>query len=54
MRSEGVRRVPIVDACGALTGIVTLDDIIEVVAGELGEMTGLLCQERREVIETRK
>ncbi len=36
LRDEGVRRLPIVDDEGELDGIVTLDDIIVLVAGELG------------------
>jgi len=35
MRRKGVRRVPVVDARGALVGLVALDDLLEVVAQEL-------------------
>jgi CBS domain-containing protein len=38
MRSVGVRRMPVVDAEGTLAGIITQDDIIEVI----GELTELL------------
>jgi CBS domain-containing protein len=36
MRHSGVRRVPIVDATGALAGLVSLDDINVLLAAELG------------------
>ena len=36
MRSEGVRRLPVVDADGALVGIVSADDLIELFAEETG------------------
>lgn len=35
MRSHGVRRVPVTTEQGALIGIVTLDDMLEVVAEEM-------------------
>ena len=36
MRRKGVRRVPVVDAEGELIGLVTLDDLLEILAQELG------------------
>lgn len=47
MRSEGVRRAPIVDGSGALIGIVSLDDLLELIAEELGDLAGLIREERR-------
>ena len=35
MRRKGVRRVPVVDARGALVGLVAVDDLLELVAQEL-------------------
>jgi len=35
IRDSGVRRVPILDARGAPVGMVTLDDLVVLVAGEL-------------------
>jgi CBS domain-containing protein len=35
IRAAGVRRVPIVDASGRVAGMVTLDDLVVLVAGEL-------------------
>ena len=54
MRSRGVRRMPIIDAKGALIGIVSLDDIVELMAEELGEVTHLMHQERRKELEARR
>ncbi|MGF6962148.1 CBS domain-containing protein [Paraburkholderia youngii] len=39
MRLNGVRRLPVVDTAGALTGIVTLDDLLEAVAALLSELS---------------
>lgn len=36
MRRSGIRRLPVVDDAGCLTGIVTLDDIVEYLASLLG------------------
>ena len=38
MRSLGVRRMPVVDANGELAGIVTLDDLLHFMAGEIGTL----------------
>jgi CBS domain-containing protein len=46
MREHGVRRLPVVDAKGALVGIVAYDDLIELVAGELSELASVLFTER--------
>ena len=47
IRTEGVRRAPIVDAAGALIGIVSLDDLLELIAEELGDLASLVREERR-------
>jgi CBS domain-containing protein len=41
MRKGGVRRMPVVDAEGGLTGIVSLDDLLPVVAQELADLARL-------------
>ena len=38
MRQERVRRIPIVDADGRLEGVVALDDLLPLLAGQLGEL----------------
>lgn len=35
MRREGVRRLPVVDTHGRLIGLVSRDDLLELVADEL-------------------
>jgi Mg/Co/Ni transporter MgtE len=42
MRSHGIRRLPIVDHNQMLIGIVTLDDLIDVIVGELGELSSTI------------
>jgi CBS domain-containing protein len=54
MRDIGVRRMPIVDAGGALCGIVSIDDIIEVLVGEMTELARLISREHVRTQQTRK
>jgi CBS-domain-containing membrane protein len=46
MRREGIRRMPVIDENGALIGIVTLDDLLEIVAEEMNEMAKVISRER--------
>jgi CBS domain-containing protein len=46
MRARGVRRVPVVDAEGALVGIVALDDILEIFAEELDAAVKVVAREQ--------
>jgi CBS domain-containing protein len=39
MRSQGIRRLPIVDARGALLGVLTADDVTRFLAAELTEVS---------------
>lgn len=47
MRSRGVRRVPIVNDENVLEGILTVDDILEVLSNELSDLVTLVTRERR-------
>ena len=47
MRRFGVRRLPIVSAQGSLRGIITLDDIIDVLSAKLREAASVVPRERR-------
>jgi CBS domain-containing protein len=51
MREKGVRRVPVLTHSGALAGILTIDDFLELVAEELGAFARTIDRER--VRETR-
>lgn len=53
MRQHGVRRMPVVNAQGALTGIVSLDDLLPLVAQELTGLAKLLLTERQQEFEMR-
>ena len=46
MREHGVRRMPVVAADGALAGILTVDDLVELVAEELGDFVRTVGHER--------
>jgi len=49
MRFKGVRRLPTVDGEGQLVGIVTVDDILEVLSEELSELSRIVaCEQARE------
>lgn len=47
MRGEGVRRLPVVDGNGVLVGIVSADDLLELVAEEMSGLAGMLGREFR-------
>jgi CBS-domain-containing membrane protein len=47
MQSAGIRRLPIVNGEGVLEGIVTLDDIIELLSEELADLTRLVIHEQK-------
>ena len=54
MRTKGVRRMPVVDKEGWLVGIVTLDDLMGLLAEEMGELARLVSVERRREAESRR
>ncbi len=54
MRLKGVRRMPIVDAHGGLVGIVSVDDLIELLAEEMNELAKLISREQVRETKTRK
>ena len=47
MRNKGVRRMPVVDASGGLIGILTLDDLLGLLAEEMMELAKLVSHERQ-------
>lgn len=46
MRRIGVRRLPVVGSKGLLTGILSLDDVLDLLANELAEVSGAIHNER--------
>jgi CBS domain-containing protein len=46
MRSFGIRRLPVVNDSGGLEGILSFDDLVDLVADELSELTRLLAREQ--------
>lgn len=47
MRRAGVRRLPVLGRAGELAGIIALDDIIDLLAGEIEEIAGVIRNEQR-------
>jgi CBS domain-containing protein len=47
MRAKGVRRVPVVDKGGGLVGILTLDDLLELLSEELLSLARLVRHEQQ-------
>lgn len=47
MRAKGVRRVPVVDGRGGLVGILTLDDLLELLAEEFSALAKLVKHEQQ-------
>jgi len=45
MRARGVRRLAVAEASGELAGIVSLDDVVDRLAGEVGALHGILGNE---------
>jgi CBS domain-containing protein len=46
MHDHGIRRLPIVDATGALVGILTLDDILRYLTAQQSELVALVAREQ--------
>ncbi|WP_455204700.1 CBS domain-containing protein [Kaarinaea lacus] len=53
MRSKGVRRVPVVNDEKVLVGILTVDDVLEILASELTELVSLISREQYKEDATR-
>jgi CBS domain-containing protein len=53
MRAKGTRRAPVVNGDGILVGIVSVDDLVELLAEELGELAKLISREQKREAELR-
>jgi CBS domain-containing protein len=47
MRGKGVRRMPVVDQRGVLSGILAMDDLIEMLAEQLTDVAALIVHEQK-------
>jgi predicted transcriptional regulator len=47
MRDKGVRRMPVVGSGGELVGILTMDDVLSLLAEEMTELAKLVSHERQ-------
>ena len=54
MRQKGVRRVPVVGGQGELVGVVTLDDVLNILAEELGLLVAAIDSEGKRERQMRK
>jgi CBS domain-containing protein len=54
MRNKGVRRMPVTDREGGLIGILTLDDLLSLLAEEMTELAKLVSHERKREAAARK
>ena len=53
MRNQGIRRVPVVDADEALVGILTVDDIVDLLSEVMVDLAHLVDSQRRREARTR-
>jgi len=54
MRAKGVRRLPVVNDSGGLVGILTLDDLLELLAKELLALAKLVKYEQKKETISRR
>lgn len=51
MRHKGIRRMPVVDDQGVLIGLITVDDLLELLAEQLKDLAGLIVREQQSEVK---
>ena len=54
MRTKGVRRMPVMDAQDKLVGIVSVDDLVQLLGQELSELGRLISREQAKELVTKR
>jgi CBS domain-containing protein len=54
MRANAIRRMPVVNKKGELVGIISIDDLIRFLSGELSAVAKLITREQAVERRTRK
>jgi CBS domain-containing protein len=54
LQRNGIRRAPVVDDKGVLAGIIAVDDLVQFLAEELGELSRLIEHEQAHEVRIRK
>ena len=53
MHAQGIHRVPVVDIDGSLTGIISVNDLLDLLSVELSQLTNVFILEQKRETETR-
>lgn len=53
MRKKAIRRIPVVDPGKNLIGIITMDDVIEIITEEIRDLSGIFSREKEREARTR-
>jgi CBS domain-containing protein len=54
MRQKGIRRMPVVTESGSLAGIVTLDDLLEILAEQMDDLVDAIAGEQVKEVKGRR
>lgn len=54
MRKKGIRRMPVVTESGALAGIATLDDLLEILAEQMDDLVDAIAGEQAKEVKARR